>query len=77
LIGAGKLSRYRIFVAGTGAVSRYKYNRSQKTVTKQDFDCGQIRVSGYMNYYKYILGAGANKNRDKLIDPTVRVMLRR
>jgi len=24
LIGAGKLSRYRIFVGGTGAVSRYK-----------------------------------------------------
>ena len=39
LIGASKLSRYRIFVVGTGAVSRYKLSRSQKTVTVQDFNC--------------------------------------
>jgi hypothetical protein len=37
LIGAGKLSRYRIFVGGTGAVSRYipiaiRISRSQKFV---------------------------------------------
>ena len=44
LIGAGKLSRYRIFVGGTGAVSRYKLSRSQKTVTVQDFNCGQMRA---------------------------------
>ena len=31
---------------GTGAVSRYKFDRSQKTVTVQDFNCGQVRVSG-------------------------------
>ena len=30
---------------GTGAVSRYKLNRSQKTVTMQDFNCGQMSVS--------------------------------
>ena len=32
LIGARKLSRYRIFINGTGAVSRYKVDRSKKTV---------------------------------------------
>ena len=44
LIGAGKLSRYRILIGGTGAVSRYKLSRSQKSVTVQDFNCGQMRV---------------------------------
>ena len=37
-IRAGKLSRYRIFVGGTGAVSRYKLSRSQKLVKVQDFN---------------------------------------
>ena len=46
MIGAGKLSRYRIFVRGTCAVSRYKLSRSQKTVKVQDFYYGQVRVSG-------------------------------
>ena len=46
LIGAGKLSRYRIFVGGTGAVSRYKLSRSQKSVTVQDLYCVQVSVSG-------------------------------
>jgi hypothetical protein len=73
MIGAGILSRYRIFVGGTGAVSRYNLSRSQKSVKVQDLYCGQMRVSGYMNHYKFVLGAGAIKNRDKLIDPTVRV----
>ena len=59
LIGAGKLSRYRIFVGGTGAVSRYKLSRSQKAVTVQDFNCLQMRVSGYKNHYKAVLSAGA------------------
>ena len=31
---------------GTGAVSRYKFDRSQETVTVQDYNCGQVRVSG-------------------------------
>ena len=35
LIGAAKLSRYRILIGGTGAVSRYKLFWSQKTVTIQ------------------------------------------
>jgi hypothetical protein len=45
-IGARKLSRYRIFVRGTCAVSRYKFDRSQKSVTLQDLYCGLVRVSG-------------------------------
>jgi len=53
---------------------RYKLSRSQITVTVKDLNCEQMSVSGYMNHYKFVLGAGANKNRDKLIDPTVRVM---
>ena len=61
---------------GTGAVSRYKLSRSQKTVTVQELVCGQMRVSGYMSHYKFVIGAGTNKNRDKLIDPTVRVTMR-
>ena len=75
MIGAGRLSQCRILIEGTGAVSRYKLSRSQKTVTVQDFDYGQMRVSGYMNHYKFVLGAGAIKNRDKLIKHTVRVMV--
>jgi hypothetical protein len=35
-IEASKLSRYRIFVGSTGAVSRYKLSRSQKFITVQD-----------------------------------------
>src|SRR4030043_1606736 len=38
MIEAGKLSRYRIFVGGTGAVSRYKLSRSHKYVKVQDFN---------------------------------------
>ena len=60
LIGASKLSLYMIFVGGTGAVSRYKLSGSQKTVTVQDFNYMQMRVSGCKNHYKSILRAGAN-----------------
>jgi len=74
MIGATNLSPVKHLVAGTGAVSRYKLSRSQRTITAQDFESGQMRVSGYMNHYEFVLGAGAIKNRDKLIDPTVRVM---
>jgi hypothetical protein len=59
LIGARKLSRYRIFVRGTGAVSRYKLSRSQKSVTVQNFNCGQMHVSGCNGHYKFVLSAGA------------------
>ena len=59
LIGAGILSRYRMFVKCTGAVSRYNLSRSQKSVTVQDLNCGQMRVSGCKNHYEFVLGAGA------------------
>jgi len=58
LIGAGKLSRYRIFIGSTGAVSRYNLSRSQKFITVQDFNCVQMRVSGCKNHYKFVLRAG-------------------
>jgi hypothetical protein len=61
LIGAGKLSRYRIFVAGTGAVARYKLSRSKKFITVQNFNCVQMRVSGCNGYYKFVLRAGAKQ----------------
>jgi hypothetical protein len=44
---------------GTGAVSRYKLSRSQKSVTVQDLNCEQMRVSGCKNHYEFVLGAGA------------------
>ena len=42
---------------GTCAVSRYNMSRSQKFVMVQDFNCGQMRVSGCNDYYKFVLGA--------------------
>ena len=36
----------KCYKMGTGAVSRYKLSRSQKTVTVLDLYCGQVRVSG-------------------------------
>jgi len=59
LIEAGKLSRYRILIGGTRAVSRYRLSRSQKFVKLQDLNCLQMRVSGCKNHYKFVLGAGA------------------
>jgi hypothetical protein len=58
LIEAGKLSRYRMFFRGAGAVSRYKFDRSQKSVTEQDFNWEQMRVSGCKNHYQFVWGAG-------------------
>ena len=59
LIGAANLSPVTKLVAGTGAVSRYKLSRSQKFVKVQDFNCGQMRVSGCNDHYEFVLGAGA------------------
>ena len=58
LIGAANLSPVTNLVAGTGAVSRYNLSRSQKFVKVQDFNCGQMRVSGCKNHYKFVLRAG-------------------
>jgi hypothetical protein len=59
LLGARNLSQYRIFVGGTGAVSRYELSRSQRPVTVHHFNWGQMRVSGCIYHYKAVLGAGA------------------
>ena len=61
LIGAANLSPDTKLVAGTSAVSRYKLSRSQELVTVQDFNCGQMRVSGCSYHYKSVLGAGAKQ----------------
>jgi hypothetical protein len=44
---------------GTGAVSRYKFDRSQKFIKVQNFNCEQMRESGFVTSYKAVLGAGA------------------
>ena len=59
MIGAAKSSPVTKLVAGTGAVSRYKLSRSQKSVMVQEFNYGQMSVSGCKNQYKFVLGAGA------------------
>ena len=47
MINGTDLSRYnKCYKMGTGAVSRYKLSRSQKTVTVQDLNCVQKSVSG-------------------------------
>ena len=59
LIGAASLSPVTKLVAGNGAVSRYKLSRSQKSVMVQEFNYGQMSVSGCKNNYKSVYGAGA------------------
>jgi len=59
LIGATNLSPVINLVGCTGAVSRYKFDRSQETVTVQDLYYGQVRVSGCNNHYQFVLRAGA------------------
>jgi hypothetical protein len=45
LISGTNLSRFnKCYKMGTGAVSRYKFDRSRKTVTVQDLFCGQMRA---------------------------------
>ncbi len=59
LIGAANLSPVTNLVAGTGAVSRYKLSRRQKSVTVQDLYYGLMRVSGCNGHYEFVLSAGA------------------
>jgi len=59
----------------TGAVSRYKLSRSQKFVKVQYFNCGQMRVSGWISHYEFVLGAGSAKTvTSLLIIPSVLVV---
>jgi hypothetical protein len=44
---------------GTGAVSRYNVDRSQKFVKVKEFNYGLMRVSGCNGHYEFVLGAGA------------------
>jgi hypothetical protein len=53
-IGAANLSPVTKLVAGTGAVSRHKLSRSQKFIMVQDFNCGQMRVSGCNGHYEFV-----------------------
>ncbi len=48
-------------VAGTGAVSRYNFDRSQKFVKVQKLICDQMSVSGCRGHNKFVLGAGAKQ----------------
>ena len=59
LIGATKLSPVTKLVAGNGAVSGFKLSRSQKFITVQDLNCGQMSVSGCTDHYKIVFSAGA------------------
>ena len=58
-IGTASLSLVTKLVAGTGAVSRYKLSRSQKSIMVHDLNCRQMRVSGCNGHYEFVLGAGA------------------
>ena len=59
LIGAANLSPVTKLGEGTGAVSRYNLSRSQNFVMVQEFNCGQMRVSGCNGHYEFVLVAGA------------------
>jgi hypothetical protein len=59
LIGATSLSPVTKLEEGTGAVSRYKLSRSRKIVKVQDFDCVQLRESGFNGHYEFVMGAEA------------------
>ena len=55
LISGANLSKCnKCYKMGTGAVSRYKFDRSQKSVTVQDLNCEQMRVSGCKRHYKAV-----------------------
>jgi hypothetical protein len=63
----------KCYKMGTGAVSRYKFDRSQESITVQDLDCGQVHESGCNGHYKFVLGAVSCKNHDEPINYPVRV----
>jgi hypothetical protein len=70
---AGKLSRYCYFVNSTGAVSRYKVDRSQRIVTvyRIYFVCNGARPGA--GFGRICLGSRVCKNRDKRLTHIVRV----
>ena len=58
-IGARNLSPVTKLLAGTGAVSRYKADRSQKVIKVYKALLGVVRESGCNGHYESVLGAGA------------------
>ena len=59
---------------GTGAVSRFKFDRRQKIVMVQNFYCVQLRVSGCrVDYWSPISGSVSCKKHDKQLTFIVRV----
>ena len=70
LIGASKQSRYRSFIKGTCAVSRYKVDRRQELVKVQDLNWEHKRESGCNKGYEFYLsqpccGMMINGQREK------------
>jgi hypothetical protein len=59
LIGAVSLSHVTNLVEGTGAVSRYKADRSQKVIKVYKALLRVVRESGCNGNYKFVLSAGA------------------
>jgi hypothetical protein len=59
LIGAANLSPVTKLVAGTGAVSRYKADRSQKVIKVYEALLRVVRESGCNGHYEFVLSAGA------------------
>ena len=67
-------------------MSRYKFDRSQKTVKMQDLDCVQVRALTAVASAKadvrvqvlagIVMGAGCRKNHDKQLTHIVRVICR-
>ena len=61
LIGAANLSPVTSLVAGTGAVSRYNADRSQKVIKVCKGLLGVVRGSGCNGHYEFVLGEGAKQ----------------
>jgi len=61
LIGAANLSPVTKLLAGTGAVSWYNVERSQKFIKVQDLNCVLMRESGCNSHYKFVLSAGTKQ----------------
>jgi hypothetical protein len=85
MIGAANLSPVTKLVTSTGAVSRYEFDRSQKTIMVQNFNCGHMsalvptdqreRRDVRVQPLRIYLGSRSkSKKCDKLINPTIRFM---
>ncbi len=73
LIGAANLSPVTKPIASTGAVSRYKLDRSQEFIKVQNLNCVQRSVSRVEQRIKSRIESSSYKNRDKQMPFIVRV----